>query len=87
MGRELLNPVGVNINWIIEPASNCFRTGITRIQPHTFRDNIEFAADEIKDLTGITIEPSINRKGAEVLFIIPPPTSSRSRTSSPSTAT
>ncbi len=72
MGRELLNLVGVNINWIIEPASNCFRTGNhLGIQPHTFRDNIEFAADEIKDLTGITIEPSINRKGAEVLFIIP----------------
>lgn len=72
IGRELLNLIGVNINWIIEPASNCYRTGNhLGIQPHTFRDNIDFAVDEIRELTGITVEPSINRKGAEVLFIIP----------------
>jgi len=72
MGRELLNLVGVNINWIVEPASNCFRTGNhLGLQPHTFRDNIDFAVEEIRELTGITVEPAINRKGAEVLFIIP----------------
>jgi Fe-S oxidoreductase len=72
LARELMDLVGVNINWIIEPASNCFRTGNhLGIQPHTFRDNIEFAVDEINELTGIKIEPSINRKGAEILFIIP----------------
>jgi len=27
LGRELLNLVGCNINWVIEPAANCFRTG------------------------------------------------------------
>jgi len=72
MGRELLNLIGLNINWIIEPASNCFRTGNhLGIQPHTFKDNIDFAVEEIEEITGINIEPSINRKGAEVLFIIP----------------
>lgn len=72
MGRELLNMVGVNINWIVEPASNCFRTGNhLGIQPHTFKDNIEFAVDEIEEITGIRVDPTINRKGAEVLFIIP----------------
>lgn len=72
MGRELLNLVGLNINWIIEPASNCFRTGNhLGIQPHTLQDNIEFAVDEIEDITGIRVNPTINRKGAEVLFIIP----------------
>ncbi len=72
MGRELLNMVGLNINWIIEPASNCFRTGNhLGIQPHTFKDNIDFAVDEIEGITGIRVEPTINRKGAEVLFIIP----------------
>jgi ferredoxin len=30
MGRELLNLVGCNINWVIEPAANCFRTGHRR---------------------------------------------------------
>ena len=35
MGRELLNLVGCNINWVIEPAANCFRTGNhLGIQPH-----------------------------------------------------
>ncbi len=72
MARELLDLVGVSINWIVEPASNCFRTGNhLGIQPHTFRDNIDFAVDEIREITGITVEPTINRKGAEVLFIIP----------------
>ncbi len=72
LGRELLNLVGVNINWIVEPASNCFRTGNhLGIQPHTFKDNIEFAVDEIEEITGIRVNPTINRKGAEVLFIIP----------------
>ena len=43
MGRELLNLVGININWIMEPAANCFRTGNhLGIQPHTFKDNIDF---------------------------------------------
>jgi Fe-S oxidoreductase len=72
LARELLDLVGININWIIEPASNCFRTGNhLGIQPHTFRDNVEFGADEIRDLTGIKVEPPINRKGAEILFIMP----------------
>ena len=72
MGRELLNLVGLNINWIIEPVSNCFRTGNhLGIQPHTFKDNIDFAVDEIEELTGIRVNPTINRKGAEVLFVIP----------------
>ncbi len=72
LGRELLNLVGLNINWIVEPAANCHRTGNhLGIQPHTFRDNIEFAVDEIEELTGVRVSPSINRKGAEVLFVIP----------------
>ena len=43
MARELLNLIGVNINWIIEPVANCYRTGNhLGIQPHAFKDNIEF---------------------------------------------
>ncbi len=72
IARELLNLVGVNINWIIEPAANCYRTGNhLGIQPHTFRDNLEFACGEISEMTGISIEPSINRKGAEILLVVP----------------
>ncbi len=72
IARELLNLVGLNINWVMEPVANCDRTGNhLGIQPHTFKDNIEFLCDELADITGIKISPSINRKGAEVLFIVP----------------
>ena len=72
MGRELLNLVGCNINWIVEPASNCFRTGNhLGIPPHAFKSTMEFALDEIKEITGIQVEAPINRKGAEILFISP----------------
>ena len=27
MARELLNLVGLNVNWVMEPVANCFRTG------------------------------------------------------------
>lgn len=72
IARELLNLIGLNINWVMEPVANCHRTGNhLGIQPHTFRDNIEFLMDELEDTTGVRINPSIMRKGAEVLFVIP----------------
>jgi len=72
MGRELLSLVGLGINWIIEPVANCFRTGNhLGIQPHAFKDSIEFAVEEIEELTGIKVEAPINKKGAEVLFVAP----------------
>jgi Fe-S oxidoreductase len=70
--RELMNLVGLNINWVIEPVANCHRTGNhLGIQPHTFVDNVEFLVDELEEITGVKVNPSINRKGAEILFIIP----------------
>ena len=46
--RELLNLVGLNINWVMEPVANCHRTGNhLGIQPHTFKDNVEFLCDEL----------------------------------------
>jgi len=72
IGRELLNLIGCNINWVMEPGANCFRTGNhLGIQPHGFKDSLEFAANEVKELTGLNIEAPVNRKGAEVLFIMP----------------
>jgi len=72
MLRELLHLVGVGINWILEPASNSNRTGNHMgLQPHTFKDNVDFLADDIENLTGIRVNHSFNRKGAEVLFITP----------------
>jgi [DsrC]-trisulfide reductase subunit K len=72
MGRELLNLIGCNINWVLEPAANCFRTGNhLGIQPHGFKDSIDFAADELSEIVGIPIEVPINKKGAEILFVMP----------------
>jgi [DsrC]-trisulfide reductase subunit K len=72
MVRELLNLVGVNTNWVLEPAANCFRTGNhLGIQPHGFKDSIDFAVEELEEITGIRVEAPINRKGAEILFIVP----------------
>jgi len=72
MGRELLNLLGLNINWIMEPVANCFRTGNhLGIQPQAFKEIVEFLCDDIEEITGIKINPTFNRKGAEILFITP----------------
>ena len=64
IGRELLNLVGCNINWVIEPAANCFRTGNhLGIQPHGFKDSIEFAVDEMEEITGIRVEAPDQQEG------------------------
>jgi Fe-S oxidoreductase len=72
MARELLHLVGCNINWILEPVANCNRTGNhLGIQPHAFKDMVEFFCDDIEDITGIRPNPPINEPGHEVLFITP----------------
>jgi Fe-S oxidoreductase len=72
VARELLNLVGLNIDWVTGPVANCYRMGNhLGIQPHAFKDMIEFFVDEIEALNGIRIEPTFNRKGAEILFITP----------------
>ena len=72
IGRELLTLIGCNINWAIEPVANCFRTGNhLGIQPHGFKDSIDFAVDDLEEITGVRVEAPINKKGAEILFIVP----------------
>ncbi|MCL4558134.1 MAG: (Fe-S)-binding protein [Deltaproteobacteria bacterium] len=72
MGRELLNLLGCNVNWVMEPVANCYRTGNhLGIQPHALMDMFGMMLDDIKDRVGIKIEPSFNRKGAEILFVTP----------------
>jgi Fe-S oxidoreductase len=72
MGRELLNLLGLSIEWVNTPLSNCYRTGNhLGIQPHGFKDSIEFAVDELEELTGIRVDAPINKKGAEILFVAP----------------
>jgi len=72
MARELMNLLGTNIDWIGTPVNNCFHTGNhLGLKPHTFKENIEFLLDDIEEFVGVRIEPSFNRKGAEILFITP----------------
>lgn len=72
IGRELLNLLGLNIDWIATPVANCYRTGNhLGIQPHAFFDMIDFFCDDIEDITGIRPEPNFNQKGADILFVTP----------------
>jgi Fe-S oxidoreductase len=72
MGRELLNLLGLSIDWINTPMANSYRTGNhLGIQPHGFKDSMDFAVDELEELTGIRVEAPINKKGAEILFVSP----------------
>ncbi len=70
--REIMNLIGLNIDWVMTPVANSHRTGNhLGVQPHGFADSIEFALDDLKDITGIEVEAPINKKGAEILFITP----------------
>ncbi len=72
MGRELLNLIGLNIDWIATPVANCYRTGNhLGIQPHAFVDMLDFFVDDIEDIIGVRMEPQFNKKGADILFITP----------------
>ncbi len=72
LGRELTNLLGLNTDWISGPVANCHRTGNhLGIQPHAYVDMINFLVDEIESATGIRVNPTFNRKGAEILFVTP----------------
>jgi Fe-S oxidoreductase len=72
MGREILNLLGLNIDWIATPVANCYRTGNhLGIQPHAFKDMLDFFVEDIEEITGIQVEPPYMEKGADILFITP----------------
>ena len=72
MGRELLGLLGIHVNWVIEPAANCFRFGNhLGIPPHGLMDTLEFMVDDIEEATGIKVDLPVNKKGAEILFVTP----------------
>ena len=72
MARELLHLLGLNITWILEPASNSNRTGNHMgIQPHAYYDMMQFMCDDIEEITGVKVNCPVNEKGHEVLFITP----------------
>jgi Fe-S oxidoreductase len=72
MARELLNLLGININWVMEPVANCYKVGNhLGIPPHTFKDIVDFMAEDIETVTGKKIDIPINKKGADVLVVVP----------------
>ncbi len=72
MGREILNLLGLNIDWIATPVANCYRTGNhLGIQPHAFKDMLDFFVEDLEEITGIQVEPPYMEKGADILFITP----------------
>ncbi len=72
IARELLHELGLGIHWIMDPVNNCNRTGNhLGIQPHAFKEIVEFLCEDIEEVTGIKIDPPFNEKGHEVIFITP----------------
>ncbi len=72
IGRELLNLLGLNIDWIAGPVSACYMKGNhLGLEPHTIVGNLQYMLDDIETVTGIKIKPDFNRKGAEILFVTP----------------
>jgi Fe-S oxidoreductase len=72
MARELINLLGCCTDWISGPLANCYRTGNhLGLQPHTIVSNFEYMVDDIEEFTGVRVEPTFNRKGAELLFVTP----------------
>ena len=72
MGRELLNLLGLNIDWVATPVANCYRTGNhLGIQPHAFKDMMDFFCDDIEEVASVRVEPLYMEKGADILFITP----------------
>ncbi len=72
MGRELLNLIGLNIDWIATPVANCYNNGNhLGIQPHAFKDMMDFFVDDVEERTGVRVKPKFMKKGADILFITP----------------
>jgi len=72
LGREMLSSIGLNIEWAISSAANCFKIGShIGSPPHAFADMLEFLADECETATGIRPNVPLNEKGHEILFIMP----------------
>ena len=70
IARELLNLLGLNIDWIASAVAKCHRVGNhIGMEPQTMKESIDFLCDDIEEITGVRIEPSFNRKGAEILFV------------------
>ena len=72
LGRELLNLLGLNTDWIAGPVANCYMRGNhVGLTPPAILSNVEFMMDDLETITGRHYEPTFNRKGAEILLVCP----------------
>jgi Fe-S oxidoreductase len=72
LGRELLSSVGLNIEWALASVGSCYTKGShIGAPPQAYVDMIDFLAEENERITGIETPVTYNRKGAEILFIVP----------------
>jgi Fe-S oxidoreductase len=72
IGRELLASVGINIDWALASVAQCYDKGShIGATPQAFKDMIDFMAEENERITGIATPAPINKKGAEILFVVP----------------
>ncbi len=72
IGRELLASVGINIDWALASVAQCYDKGShIGATPQAFKDMVDFMAEENERITGITTPVPVNKKGAEILFVVP----------------
>ena len=72
IGRELLASVGINIDWALASVAQCYDKGShIGATPQAFKDMVDFMAEENERVTGIATPVPINKKGAEILFVVP----------------
>jgi Fe-S oxidoreductase len=70
--REVLSAIGLTPRSLTESIAKCEVVGNHMgMQPAAFLNSISFAEQEIKEETGIDVHVPINKKGAEVLFLVP----------------
>jgi Fe-S oxidoreductase len=72
IGRELINLLGLNTDWIMGPVSNCYHKGNhLGLEPHTLLSMFDSMLEDVETVTGVRPEVTWNRKGAEILFVTP----------------
>jgi len=72
MAREIMASIGITTNYVTQVQAKVHSLGNNLgIPPAAMINSCQFAAEEIKDETGIDVEVPVNKKGAEILFVTP----------------
>jgi len=87
IGRELLSLVGCNITGLSSRPPTATHGNHLGVQPHGFKDSLDFAADELEEMTGLRIEVRSTRKELKSFSLLPRPTISARLTTTHCSAT